>query len=80
MKQYRYVSENNKGSIRNINLSPMEYIEYRQTGMIKVKETPLSFGELFRSKYEHIDYYDWVEKQKAKANKPISLDKLWDLM
>ena len=68
------------GEIKSIGISEMEKIEYRQTGMIKVKETPLSFGELSSSKYEHVDYYDWVEKQKAKANKPISLDKLWDLM
>ena len=80
MKQYRYVSENNKGSIRNINLSPMEYIEYRQTGMIKIKETPISFGELSRLNYEYIDYYDWCEKQASKSNKIISLDELWDLM
>lgn len=58
----------------------MEYAEYRQTGMIKVKEIPLSFGELFRSKYEHVDYYDWCEKQLAKTNRTISLDELWNLM
>lgn len=80
MKQYRYIYDNNKGSIRNVNLSPMEYAEYKQTGMIKIKETPLSYGELSRLKYESVNYYDWCEKQAARTKPVINLDELWDLM
>ena len=29
-----------EGSIRNCNVTPLEYKEYQQTGMIRVKETP----------------------------------------
>lgn len=68
------------GEIKSIGISEMEKIEYRQTGMIKVKDTHLSFGELSRLNYEYIDYYDWCEKQASKSNKIISLDELWDLM
>jgi len=39
----------------------MEYIEYRQTGMIKVKETPVSRGELRRLSYNDVSYYDFAE-------------------
>lgn len=58
----------------------MEYAEYRQTGMIRIKETPLSFGELSRLNYEYVNYYDWCEKQASKPYKVVSLDELWDLM
>lgn len=49
------------GSIMNTTITEMEKIEYRQTGMIKVKE-PLSVG--CRSNYENLReraYYDVVE-------------------
>lgn len=35
------------GSIRNCNVTPLEYKEYEQTGMIRVKETPAE-GLYFR--------------------------------
>lgn len=68
------------GEIKSIGISEMEKIEYRQNGMIKVKETPLSVGELSRLNYEYVDYYDWCEKQAARTKPVISLDELWDLM
>jgi hypothetical protein len=49
------------GSIQECSITEMEKIEYRQTGMIKVKE-PLSVG--CKSHYEIIReraYYDVVE-------------------
>lgn len=52
-----------QGSIKNENISMMEQIEYRQTGMIKVKDTALSRGELRRlSEHKDISYYDWIDK------------------
>lgn len=43
----------------------MEYIEYKQTGMIKVKETPLSVGELKSIKSRrYVDYYDFAYSQR----------------
>ena len=49
------------GSIKNTTITEMEKIEYRQTGMIKVKE-PLSVG--CQSRYDVVrerNYYDVVE-------------------
>lgn len=37
------------GSIRNCNVTPLEYKEYEQTGMIRVKETPA----------EGYDFHKW---------------------
>lgn len=37
------------GSIRNCNVTPLEYKEYQQTGMIRVKETPA----------EGYDFHQW---------------------
>ena len=37
------------GSIRNCNVTPLEYKEYEQTGMIRVKETPA----------EGYDFHQW---------------------
>lgn len=65
------------GEIKSIGITEMEKIEYKQTGMIKIKDTPLSVGEL--SKLRYISYYDWAEIYSSNNNS-ISLDKLWDLM
>ena len=55
-----------RGSIRESEISPMEWIEYRQTGMIKVKDTPISRGELQRLKsHKSIGYYDFAYRQKC---------------
>ena len=61
MIQKRKVSPYNRGSIKECSISQMEYIEYRQTGMIKVKETPVSRGELRRLSYNDTSYYDFAE-------------------
>lgn len=61
MIQKRKVSPYNRGSVKECSISQMEYIEYRQTGMIKVKETPVSRGELRRLSYNDVGYYDFVE-------------------
>lgn len=64
MIQKGRVSPHNRGSVKECLVSRMEYIEYKQTGMIKVKEVPLSGGELGRlSSHKDISYYDFVEKQ-----------------
>lgn len=53
------------GSIKNIGITELDKIEYRQTGMIRIKETPVSRGEVQRSHYhDDIGYYDYVESQR----------------
>lgn len=53
------------GSIKECSITEMEKIEYRQTGMIRIKETPVSKGELGRLAYRSgISYYDMVYCQK----------------
>lgn len=66
MKQEsNYYPEWKRGSIKECNISYCEYIEYKQTGMIKVKDTPLSRGELDRRAYrKSLGYYDMVYNQK----------------
>ena len=49
------------GSIKNIGIKEMEKIEYRQTGMIRIKDTAVSKGELDRLSYNDVDYYDYTE-------------------
>lgn len=59
-KQY-YDLPSKRGSVKEEGITMMERIEYRQTGMIKVKE-PLSVG--CRSRYDVVkerNYYDVVE-------------------
>lgn len=36
------------GSVKNCNITPLEYREYRQTGMIRIKETPAEGHEYRR--------------------------------
>lgn len=53
------------GSIKNIGITEMEKIEYRQTGMIKIKDTAVGCGELQRlSSHDDIDYYDFAENSQ----------------
>ena len=50
------------GSIKQIGITEMEKIEYRQTGMIRVKETPVSVGELNRlNSYRSVSYYEYID-------------------
>lgn len=59
------------GSIKNIGITEMEKIEYRQTGMIKIKDTAVGCSELQSlSNHGNASYYDFVERD--------SLQRLWD--
>ena len=66
MKQENdYYPEWKRGSIKECNISPWGYIEYKQTGMIKVKEVPVSRGEISRlASRRSLSYYDLVYNQK----------------
>lgn len=72
MKQKRKVNPHNRGSIKECSISQMEYIEYRQTGMIKIKETPLSKGE-HRHYSDDANYYDVVEGTQYKWFEDLDL-------
>jgi hypothetical protein len=53
------------GSIKEGRISEMDLIEYRQTGMIRIKETPVSRGEIQRlNSHRNVSYYDWLQSQE----------------
>lgn len=65
MKRKYIETTSNRGSIKECNISHMEYIEYKQTGMIKIKESPVSRGEIQRLKSnKDLSYYDWLARQE----------------
>lgn len=66
MKRTRPVPPWKQGSIKNENITMMEQIEYRQTGMIKIKDVPLSDGELKRRRFHDVSYYDFVERDNLR--------------
>ena len=83
-RQDKYVSESEKGTIREGNLSRMEYQEYYQTGMIRVKDESLSIAELLNLGYEHVNYYDWCQTKFANDTSYVKEEKkpfdLWDFI
>ena len=65
MKRKYIETTSNRGSIKECNISQMEYIEYKQTGMIKIKESPVSRGEIQRlNSHRNVSYYDWLQSQE----------------
>lgn len=43
----------------------MEKIEYRQTGMIRVKDSAISVGEISRLS-SHVDIYDFIYRDSRR--------------